>query len=41
MKYAASLLDKSTPEVRLPLVAASPEAQEKVRSAMRVAGVLN
>jgi 4-hydroxy-tetrahydrodipicolinate synthase len=41
VKYAASLLDKSTPDVRLPLVAASPEAQEKVRGAMRVAGVLN
>jgi 4-hydroxy-tetrahydrodipicolinate synthase len=41
VKYAASLLDKSTPEVRLPLVPASPEAQEKVKSAMRAAGVLN
>jgi 4-hydroxy-tetrahydrodipicolinate synthase len=41
VKYAASLLDKSTPDVRLPLVAASPAAQEKVREAMRAAGVLN
>jgi 4-hydroxy-tetrahydrodipicolinate synthase len=41
VKYAASLLEKSTPDVRLPLVPASPEAQEKVRSAMRAAGVLN
>ncbi len=41
VKYAASLLDKSTPDVRLPLVAASAEAQEKVRGAMRAAGVLN
>jgi 4-hydroxy-tetrahydrodipicolinate synthase len=41
VKYAASLLGKSTPEVRLPLVAASAEAQAKVQQAMRVAGVLN
>jgi 4-hydroxy-tetrahydrodipicolinate synthase len=41
VKYAASLLGKSTPDVRLPLVAASPEAQDKVRGAMRAAGVLN
>ncbi len=41
VKFAASLLDKSTPDVRLPLVAASAEAQDKVRGAMRAAGVLN
>jgi 4-hydroxy-tetrahydrodipicolinate synthase len=41
VKFGASLLDKSTPEVRLPLVAATPQAQEQVRSAMRAAGVLN
>jgi 4-hydroxy-tetrahydrodipicolinate synthase len=41
VKYAASLLDKSTAEVRLPLVPASAEAQQKVLSAMRAAGVLN
>jgi len=41
VKYAASLIEKSTPDVRLPLVPASPEAQEKVRNAMRAAGVLN
>jgi 4-hydroxy-tetrahydrodipicolinate synthase len=41
VKYAASLLGKSTPEVRQPLVAASAEAQAKVQQAMRVAGVLN
>jgi 4-hydroxy-tetrahydrodipicolinate synthase len=41
VKYAASLLEKSSPEVRLPLVPASPEAQGKVREAMRSAGVLN
>ncbi len=41
VKYACSLLGKSTDEVRLPLVPASPEAKEAVRNAMRVAGVLN
>jgi 4-hydroxy-tetrahydrodipicolinate synthase len=41
VKYGASLLGKSTPEVRLPLVAASAEAQAKMQQAMRVAGVLN
>jgi 4-hydroxy-tetrahydrodipicolinate synthase len=41
VKYGASLLGKSTPDVRLPLVAASAEAQDKVRGAMRGAGVLN
>jgi len=41
VKYAVSLLGKSTPEVRLPLVAASAEAQGKVQQAMRGAGLLN
>jgi 4-hydroxy-tetrahydrodipicolinate synthase len=41
VKYATSLLGKATPEVRLPLAAASAEAQAKVQQAMRVAGVLN
>ena len=41
VKYAASLLDKSSPDVRLPLVPASAQAQELVRTAMRSAGVLN
>jgi 4-hydroxy-tetrahydrodipicolinate synthase len=41
VKYGTSLLGWSTPEVRLPLVPASPAAQEKVRDAMRAAGVLN
>jgi 4-hydroxy-tetrahydrodipicolinate synthase len=41
VKYGASLLGKATPEVRLPLVAASAEAREKVHGAMRAAGVLN
>ncbi|HWI26215.1 MAG TPA: 4-hydroxy-tetrahydrodipicolinate synthase [Stellaceae bacterium] len=41
VKFGTSLLGKSTPEVRLPLVSASPEAQERMRQAMRGAGVLN
>ncbi len=41
VKFGTSLLGKSTPDVRLPLVPASPEAQEKMRLAMRSAGVLN
>jgi 4-hydroxy-tetrahydrodipicolinate synthase len=41
VKYACSLIGKSSPDVRLPLVAASPQAQETVRTAMRSAGVLN
>jgi 4-hydroxy-tetrahydrodipicolinate synthase len=41
VKYGASLLGKATPEVRLPLVAASPEAQGRVQQAMRGAGLLN
>jgi 4-hydroxy-tetrahydrodipicolinate synthase len=41
VKYAVSLLGKSTPDVRLPLVAASAEAQGKVQQAMRGAGLLN
>lgn len=41
VKYACSLLGKSAPDVRLPLVPASAQAQEQVRTAMRSAGVLN
>jgi 4-hydroxy-tetrahydrodipicolinate synthase len=41
VKYATSLLGKSTSEVRLPLVAASAEARAKVQEAMRSAGLLN
>ena len=41
VKYACSLLGKSTADVRLPLVPATPQAQETVRTAMRSAGVLN
>ena len=41
VKYAASLIGKTAPDVRQPLVAASPEAQGKVQAAMRTAGLLN
>jgi 4-hydroxy-tetrahydrodipicolinate synthase len=41
VKYAASLLGRCTPEVRLPLVETTPATQEKVRDAMRGAGILN
>jgi len=41
VKFAVSLLGKSTAEIRLPLVEPMPETQEKVRQAMRHAGVLN
>ncbi len=41
VKYAASLLGKSTDEVRLPLVAASESTRTIVRDAMKKAGVLS
>jgi 4-hydroxy-tetrahydrodipicolinate synthase len=41
VKYAASLLGRCTPEVRLPLWETTPATQEKVRDAMRGAGLLN
>ncbi len=41
VKYAASLLGRCTPEVRQPLWHTTPETQEKVRNAMRGAGLLN
>jgi len=41
VKYAASLLGKCTPEVRLPLCGLKPESKERVASAMRSAGLLN
>jgi len=41
VKFAVSLLGKSTAEVRLPLVAPMLETREQVRHAMRHAGVLN
>jgi 4-hydroxy-tetrahydrodipicolinate synthase len=41
VKYAASLLGRCTAEVRQPLWQTTPETQEKVRAAMRGAGLLN
>lgn len=41
VKYAASLLGKSAPEVRLPIVPVSENAQMIVREAMTRAGLLN
>jgi 4-hydroxy-tetrahydrodipicolinate synthase len=41
VKYGASLLGKSTPDVRLPIVPASDSAQKIVREAMTGAGLLN
>jgi len=41
VKFAAYLLGKCTADVRLPLVVPTPETQEKVRQALRHAGVLN
>jgi len=41
VKYAASLLGRCTPEVRLPLWETTPATREKVRDAMRGAGLLN
>ncbi|MDO8606761.1 MAG: 4-hydroxy-tetrahydrodipicolinate synthase [Phaeospirillum sp.] len=40
VKYAASLLGKSSPEVRLPLVEASPAARLKVEAAMKAIGLI-
>ncbi len=41
VKYAASLLGRCTAEVRQPLWQTMPETQEKVRTAMRGAGLIN
>jgi len=41
VKYAASLLNKCTPETRLPLCEISDSAKQKVEAAMRSAGLLN
>jgi 4-hydroxy-tetrahydrodipicolinate synthase len=41
VKYAASLLGRCRPEVRLPLWETTPATQEKVRDAMRLAGLVN
>lgn len=41
VKYAASLLGKSTPDVRLPLVPCSAEGRVAVEEAMRKVGLIN
>jgi 4-hydroxy-tetrahydrodipicolinate synthase len=41
VKYAASLLAKCEPTVRLPLCPLQPQTQERVKQAMRGAGLLN
>ena len=41
VKYAASVLGKCSPEVRLPLVEPTQATREKVRNAMRSTGLLN
>ena len=41
VKYAASVLGKCSPEVRLPLVEPTQATKDKVDSAMRSAGLLN
>ena len=41
VKYAASVLGKCSPEVRLPLVEPTQATKEKVRNAMRSTGLLN
>lgn len=40
VKYAASLLGKSTPDVRLPLVPCSPDGRAVVEAAMRKTGLI-
>ena len=41
VKYAASLLGKCAPEVRLPLTDPAPASRERIETALRRAGVLN
>jgi 4-hydroxy-tetrahydrodipicolinate synthase len=41
VKYAASLLGRCTPEMRLPLVETTPATQDRVQNAMRGAGLIN
>jgi 4-hydroxy-tetrahydrodipicolinate synthase len=41
VKYAASLLGRCTPEVRLPLCEPMPATKERVEGAMRGAGLIN
>jgi len=41
VKYAASLLDKCSPEARLPICEIAPSSKERVRASMVGAGLLN
>ena len=41
VKYAASLLGKCEPEVRLPLTTPSEANRKRIESAMRQVGILN
>lgn len=41
VKYAASLIGKASPEMRLPLCEIAPESRERVAAAMRGAGLIN
>ena len=41
VKYAASLLGKSAPDLRLPLVPVTAETRDMLRQAMRSAGLLD
>ena len=41
VKYAASLIGRCTPEVRLPLCQTNPATQERVAAAMRGVGLIN
>ncbi len=40
VKYAASLLELATDEVRLPMMAATDAARAKVKAAMKLAGLI-
>lgn len=40
-KYALSLLDKCSPEVRCPITEALPETKDKIKDAMKIAGILS
>lgn len=40
-KYALSLLDKCSPEVRCPITEALPETKDKIKEAMKIAGILS
>jgi len=41
VKYAASLLGKCSPELRLPMCEISDASKQRVEGAMRSAGILN